>query len=123
MVHDPDPAVGWFYRGDHLPFALAGIPTVFLRPGIAVIGQSEGWGSQEEQRYLAGHYHRPSDELRGTWDYEGMLQEVRLLIRLGWVMAETTEFPAWTSDSEFGSAAQQLRLRRMRQSGTQVERR
>jgi len=123
VVPDPDPAVGWFYRGDHFPFALAGIPTVSLRSGIAVIGQSEGWGSQEEQRYLAEHYHRPSDELRGTWDYEGMLQQVRLLIRLGWVMAETTEFPAWTSDSEFGSAAQQLRLRRMRQSGTQVERR
>jgi hypothetical protein len=88
-----------------------------------MVEQPEGWGMREEHRYIAEHYHRPSDELRDSWDYDGMLQEVRLLIRLAWVIAETDEFPAWTDDSEFGAAAQRLRIRRMRQSGVQVERR
>jgi Zn-dependent M28 family amino/carboxypeptidase len=123
VVPDPVPAAGWFYRGDHLPFAMAGIPTLLLRAGTAMVEQPEGWGMREEHRYIAEHYHRPSDELRDSWDYDGMLQEVRLLIRLAWVIAETDEFPAWTDDSEFGAAAQRLRIRRMRQSGVQVERR
>jgi Zn-dependent M28 family amino/carboxypeptidase len=123
VVSDPDPGAGWFYRSDHIPFAMVGIPTLLLRPGTSVVEQPEGWGSQEERRYVNEHYHRPSDELRDSWDYDGMLQNVRLLIRLAWMVAEADAFPTWASDSEFGSAAQQLRLRRMRQPGGQLERR
>ena len=122
VASDPDPTAGWFYRSDHIPFAMVGIPTLLLRPGTSVLEQADEWGIQEEHRYVFERYHRPSDELSDTWDYDGMLQEVRLLIRLAWTLAEGDEFPTWTADSEFGSAAQQLRLRRMRQSGGQIER-
>ncbi len=118
VAPDPTPEFGWFFLGDHLPFAEAGIPVVALRPGPTYAGRPEGWGLQHESRYLAEQYHRPSDEIEDGWDSAGLLQEVRLLIRLGWLLAETDEFPHWTPDSGFGPAADQLRLRRMRRRGT-----
>jgi hypothetical protein len=113
----------WFYRSDHLPFAAAGISTVLVRPGLSVLNRPDGWGAQEEARYLANQYRQPSDGLRGSWDYRGMLQGVRLIIRLGWVLAESEEFPTWAERSEFGAAAQQLRVRRMRSSPGSTNRR
>jgi len=123
VADDPDPGAGWFYAGDHLPFAQAGVAAMAVRPGPTVSERPDGWGQQEEQRYIRDRYHRPKDEYGDDWVDEGLLQEVRLLIRLGWLLAEADEFPVWDADSEFWPAASQLRLRRMRRPRTQPERR
>ena len=111
---DPNPEGGYFYRSDHLPFARAGVPVVSLRVGTNFADRPPEWGLQQEQRYIAEHYHQPSDEFRDDFQYDGALQQVRLLLRLGWELARTDEFPTWHPSSEFRPAGERLRIRRIR---------
>jgi len=113
---DPNPHAGQFYRSDHLAFARAGIPVVSLRPGSAFADQPADWGAAQEREYVAHRYHQPSDEFRDDFNYQGLLQQVRLMVRLAWDLAATADFPAWNRDSEFRPAGEQLRLRRLRET-------
>lgn len=113
---DPSPHAGRFYRSDHLAFARAGVPVVSLRAGSHFANRSPDWGVEREREYVSRHYHQPSDELRDDFDYEGLLQQVRLLLRLAWELAATTDYPAWSRDSEFRPAGEQLRLKRLRET-------
>ncbi len=114
---DPNPEGGYFYRSDHLPFARAGVPVVYFRVGTNFADRPPEWGLQQEQRYIAERYHQPSDEFRDDFQYDGALQQVRLLLRLGWDLARTDEFPTWHPSSEFRPAAERLRIRRIRGGG------
>lgn len=113
---DPSPQAGHFYRSDHLAFARAGIPVVSLRTGSSFANRPPDWGAAQEREYVSQHYHQPSDAFRDDFDYQGLLQQVRLMLRLAWDLAATTEYPAWNRDSEFRPAGEQLRLRRLRET-------
>jgi hypothetical protein len=95
-----DQAAG-FFTSDHLPFAEAGVPAVLVH------GANTG---------RALRYHMPSDEYAVGFALAGLLAQVRLVIRLGWMLAATSEYPSWKTDSEFRAAGDQLRLRRLRGS-------
>ena len=114
-VPDPNPHAGHFYRSDHLAFARAGIPVVSLRAGSRFVERPPEWGTEREREYVAQYYHRPGDAFRDDFQYEGLLQQVRLLLRLAWELAATSDYPAWNRDSEFRPAGEQLRLRRLRE--------
>jgi Zn-dependent M28 family amino/carboxypeptidase len=111
---DPDAAAGRFFWSDHLPFARAGVTMLSLVSGTRYLGQAPEWGLEEQRAYVAQRYHQPGDEFRGDFDYAGALQQVRLLVRLGWELANTADFPAWSRESEYRPAGEQLRLRRLR---------
>jgi Zn-dependent M28 family amino/carboxypeptidase len=111
---DPDPAAGRFFWSDHLPFAQAGVPILSLVSGTRYLGRQPEWGAEAQRAYLNQQYHQPGDELRDDFEYGGTLQQVRLLIRLCWTLANTGDFPSWSQDSEFRPAGEQLRLRRLR---------
>jgi Zn-dependent M28 family amino/carboxypeptidase len=111
---DPNPAAGRFYRSDHLVFARAGVPVLSLVSGSSFLGREPLWGLGEELAYLAERYHQPGDEFSESFDYTGALQQVRLLMRLTWDLANTNDFPSWNRDSEYRPAGEQLRLRRLR---------
>jgi Zn-dependent M28 family amino/carboxypeptidase len=113
---DPSPHAGHFYRSDHLAFARAGIPVVSLRAGSSFANRPPDWGVEREGEYVARHYHQPSDEFRDDFEYAGLLQQVRLLLRLAWELAATSDYPAWGRDSEFRPAGEQLRLKRLREA-------
>ncbi|NIM48840.1 MAG: M20/M25/M40 family metallo-hydrolase [Gemmatimonadales bacterium] len=111
---DPNPGAGQFYRSDHFPFARAGVPVLAFQAGAQFADRPPDWGAEQEARYTQERYHQPSDEFREDFAYEGALQQVRLLIRLGWSLAAGSEFPEWHPDSEYRSAGERLRLRRAR---------
>ena len=113
---DPNPNAGHFYRSDHLAFARAGIPVVSLRAGSDYAGQPPDWGAAREREYVTQHYHQPGDEFRDDFDYAGLVQQARLMLRLAWQLAAATEYPAWNRDSEFRPAGEQLRLKRLRET-------
>jgi Zn-dependent M28 family amino/carboxypeptidase len=113
---DPSPHAGHFYRSDHLAFARAGIPVVSLRTGSSFANRPPDWGMEREAEYVSRHYHQPSDGFRDDFEYEGLLQQARLLLRLAWELAATTDYPAWGRDSEFRPAGEQLRLKRLREA-------
>ncbi len=111
---DPSPELGWFFRSDHFPFAQAGVPVLDLRPGIRFPDHPVDWWAKQDSAYLAERFHRPSDEWRNEFSYAGLLQQVRLMIRIAWQLGTASTFPSWHPGTDYRPAGERLRLRRTR---------
>jgi hypothetical protein len=114
----PPAEAGAIHRSDVRVFAEAGVPSLLLWSGGEFRDRSPDWGAREARRYLETRYHQPSDEIRGDFRWEGVLQQVRLAIRLGWDLADQTAFPTWNRDAVFRGVGERLRLMRLRGGGT-----
>lgn len=87
-VPDPAPQLGLYFRSDHFPFALAGIPAVQLMHGERYRGRPENWGIEMLARWNASSYHLPGDEYDPQVDLRGAVQQARLAFLLGYDLAE-----------------------------------
>ena len=94
----PD-AETWFSL-DHLPFAMAGVPVVSIAAGDDVIDQRPGYAAQRDLEYHTRDYHRPSDEVRGDWNWGSIVQDAQLGVLLGLELANRTERPVWRTRSD-----------------------
>jgi Zn-dependent M28 family amino/carboxypeptidase len=97
------PEAGGYYRSDHFNFAKAGIPALYTRAGVDVIGKGKEYGQKKQDEYTRYHYHRPSDEYDETWTMEGGIEDLKLLFQVGKRLAAETTFPKWKAGSEFKS--------------------
>jgi Zn-dependent M28 family amino/carboxypeptidase len=113
VADDPDPSSGMFYRSDHLAFARAGVPVLYLRRGTD-LADPPWQGRAGERDFLDGRFHQPGDEFSPDLKFTGAVQQARLFIRLAWQLATTPGFPTWDQESEFRPAGERLRLRRPR---------
>jgi Zn-dependent M28 family amino/carboxypeptidase len=112
---DPVPESGAFYRSDHFPFARAGVPVLSVRTGSQYVDRPQGWGAEQAVIYNRERYHQPADELSEDMDLAGAVQQARVMLRTGWFLAQSDQFPTWADSSEFRSAGLQLQnLRRSR---------
>ena len=98
---DPEPEKGFFYRSDHFSFAKVGIPASYTEPGIDHVTHGEEWAREQMAAYIADRYHQPTDEYDDTWDLSGAIDDIRLLFRMGYRLANETTFPNWTEGTEF----------------------
>lgn len=110
VASDPNPQLGDLYRSDLLGFAQAGVPVALLQAGPDYVDREPNWGREQWRAYLNERYHRPGDGVRPDFDYRGLIQQARILTRLVWSLAESTQFPDWRADAEF-RAAGELRRR------------
>ncbi|HWH02237.1 MAG TPA: M28 family peptidase [Gemmatimonadales bacterium] len=92
---------GGFFRSDHFPFAKAGVPALSIQAGEDFIGKPGGWGRQQEQDFEEHRYHQPSDEWTPLFRYDGMSQEVRVVMRLTLAVADATDLPRWLPGADF----------------------
>ncbi|MEO7266267.1 MAG: M28 family metallopeptidase [Ferruginibacter sp.] len=96
------PEAGSYYRSDHFNFAKVGIPALYMKTGIDIIGKGKAYGQQKSDEYTKEHYHRPSDEYdAATWHFEGGVEELKLLFAVGRRLAFETTMPKWKDGSEF----------------------
>jgi Zn-dependent M28 family amino/carboxypeptidase len=102
---------GSFYRSDHFPFARAGVPALSLENGTDFVGHPREWGQQQADEYTAHRYHQPSDEVLPGFNYEGAVQQVRVILRTAMAVAAAPRQPTWNAGSEF-RAAGETRIRR-----------
>ena len=98
---DPEPEKGFFYRSDHFEFAKEGVPAVFVETGVEYIGKPEDWGIKKREDYTANDYHKPSDEVKEDWDFDGMADDVRLIFEAGYRVANQDALPTWNPGTEF----------------------
>lgn len=103
VMPDPAPESGSFFRSDHFPFALAGIPVLNVQHGIRFRGRPPGWGQRVMADYDARHYHRPSDEYDPEADLAGAVQQARLLFGIAYDIAMWDRRPAWHEGEEIGA--------------------
>jgi Zn-dependent M28 family amino/carboxypeptidase len=92
---DPAPELGLYFRSDHLPFALAGVPAVQIVHGDDYRGRPASWGVELLARWNASSYHLPDDEYHAAFDLSGAVQQARLAFLIGYDVAHSDEPPAW----------------------------
>lgn len=92
---------GGFFRSDHFPFAKAGVPALSVQSGEDFVGKPTGWGRQQAADFEEHRYHQPSDEWTPLFRYDGMSQEVRVVMRLTLAVADAAEMPVWLPGADF----------------------
>ncbi len=98
---DSGPEKGRFYRSDHFEFAKLGVPGLYLKGGIHVLGKPEGYGKQKLDEYTERDYHKVSDEVKDDWDFAGAADDLKLLFEVTWQVAQGKSYPQWKPGSEF----------------------
>ena len=98
---DPEPEKGSFYRSDHFEFAKQGVPSLNAKGGIQYIGKPAGYGLAKRDDYTKNDYHKPSDEVKSDWDLSGAVEDARLLLEVGDMVARGAVYPEWKPGTEF----------------------
>ena len=101
VAPDARPEQGSFYRSDHFPFAKVGVPSISLKEGNDYVGHPKGWGEEQFKAYNTAHYHQPSDEMRDSWDFRGMIQEAEIALAIGRRISDMPEKPRFNPGDEF----------------------
>jgi Zn-dependent M28 family amino/carboxypeptidase len=104
VVPDREPSKGYYYRSDQFSLAKIGVPGVYLHSGHVVLGKPEGWGKEQLDQWTEKHYHQRSDEYDPKWDLAGAVQDVQLLLQVGWLAANQDKMQTWTPGDEFEAA-------------------
>ena len=97
---------GSFFRSDHFPFARAGVPALSLEGGEEFVGKPAGYAAQLGEDYGNRRYHQPSDEVLPSFDYEGAVQQVRVIVRTALAVAASPGQPSYNPGSEFRKAGE-----------------
>ena len=101
---DAFPDRGTLYRSDQFSFARVGVPPIYMKPGIDFIGRPPEWGREQIVDYEAHDYHQPSDELRPSWNFEGLVDDARFGFFAALEIAEAEDAPEWVAGDEFEAA-------------------
>ena len=72
--------------------------------GIDVAGKPAGYGMKAREQYVADDYHKPSDEVKPDWDLSGAVQDLELLLTVGYRLSGAAKYPEWRPGNEFRAA-------------------
>jgi Zn-dependent M28 family amino/carboxypeptidase len=98
---DPHPETGGFYRSDHFSFAKQGVPAISFDSGNDLVKGGTARGEAIAKEYTEKAYHQPADHFNAQWDFRGMAEDAQLLHVLGERLANSRDWPNWSTDSEF----------------------
>ncbi len=98
---DAEPEKGFYYRSDHFEFAKQGVPALYVNGGTDFVGRDSTYGMRMRDAYTANDYHSPSDEVKDDWDMGGAVEDLRVLFRVGYLVAQEADMPQWKPGTEF----------------------
>jgi Zn-dependent M28 family amino/carboxypeptidase len=101
LIPDAEPEKGFYYRSDHFNFAKVGVPALNTDDGLDYVGKPAGFGKQKKDEYTKTDYHQPSDEVKPDWDLSGYAEQAKLLMAVGYRIAQAATIPAWKPGNEF----------------------
>jgi Zn-dependent M28 family amino/carboxypeptidase len=104
MTPDSSPEKGYYYRSDHFSFAKRGVPMFYVEAGEDLEPGGNAAGKAWADEYTARRYHAPSDEFSESWDWSGIMREMRLFYRIGRALADSESWPNWYQGDEFRAA-------------------
>ncbi len=98
---DAEPEKGYYYRSDHFNFAKVGVPAFYPGAGVTFIGKDSTYGMQKRAEYVANDYHKPSDDIKPSWDLTGAVQDAQFYYVIGFRVANSPTWPEWKPGNEF----------------------
>jgi Zn-dependent M28 family amino/carboxypeptidase len=101
VAPDADPEKGYYFRSDHFEFAKQGVPALDPKGGRQYVGKSADFGQRKQEEYTAQDYHKVSDQVKSDWDLAGAVEDLKLLVELGYRVAQGERYPEWKPESEF----------------------
>jgi len=106
---DPNAEKGYFFRSDHFNFAKKGVPALYASGEYEHAEKGVEWTKQQSDAWISENYHQPSDEfVEGEWNFEGIVQDTRLLFNIGYTLSNESTFPEWKDGSEFKSIREEM---------------
>lgn len=99
LTGDTAPEQGFYFRSDHYEFARGGVPSLETSPGIDYVGKPAGFGVAKRTEYIGHDYHQPSDTVKPDWDLSGAVEDLRVLLAVGYRVAQNNARPTWKSDA------------------------
>ncbi|HYW32136.1 MAG TPA: M28 family metallopeptidase [Gemmatimonas sp.] len=113
---DAEPEKGFYYRSDHFNFAKLGVPAFYPEPGMDFVGKPAGYGRTKRDEYTATDYHQPQDNIKPDWDLSGAVQDLNLLLTMGYRIANAAKIPEWRAGNEFRATREKSLEQSPRQS-------
>jgi Zn-dependent M28 family amino/carboxypeptidase len=101
LIPDAEPEKGFYYRSDHFNFAKFGVPALDTDAGVDYIGKPADFGRKKRDEFTNNDYHSPSDEVKADWDFSGLAEQAKLLMAVGYRVAQAEHFPEWKPGNEF----------------------
>ena len=99
VTGDTAPEQGFYFRSDHYEFARLGVPSIETSPGIDYVGKPADFGLRMRAEYIAHDYHQPSDVVKPGWDLSGAVEDLQVLLDIGYRAAQSEERPTWKPDA------------------------
>jgi Zn-dependent M28 family amino/carboxypeptidase len=99
---DPLPEENLFVRSDQYSFVQKGVPAVYLIPGFTS-SDDDIDGEALFRDHIENHYHEPSDDLTRPVDWPSALRFARAHTRIGYIIGNDAERPAWNEGDFFGA--------------------
>lgn len=104
IVAEPFPENGMYYRSDHFRFAQVGIPSLFIKGWQDSREHGKEWAKAQINNYWANAYHKPGDNYDpDKAELSGNVEDAKLFFKIGYRLANETNFPKWHKGSEFKS--------------------
>jgi Zn-dependent M28 family amino/carboxypeptidase len=99
ITGDTAPELGFYFRSDHWEFARMGVPSIETTPGIDYLGKPVGYGVEKRTEYIRHDYHQPSDFVKPDWDLSGSIEDLDILLEVGYEVAQSDSRPTWKPDA------------------------
>jgi Zn-dependent M28 family amino/carboxypeptidase len=99
LTGDTYPEMGFYFRSDHYEFARGGVPSLETSPGIDYVGKPAGFGEKKRTDYIANDYHNASDVIKPDWDLAGAVEDLDILLEVGYRVAQEPNRPQWKPDA------------------------
>lgn len=95
------PEAGYYYRSDHFSFAKVGVPALYAKGGSEPVDEATANYRKRTQVITTGCYHQVCDKYREDWDLSGIVEDIQLLMDVGYKVANKPAWPVWRESSEF----------------------
>ena len=99
LTGDTLPEQGFYFRSDHYEFARVGVPSLETAPGIDYRDRPAEYGQQKRADYIAHDYHQASDVPKPDWDLSGAVEDLQVLLEVGYRVAQSNDRPTWKADA------------------------
>ncbi len=101
VTGDTLPEQGFYFRSDHYEFGRVGVPSIETSPGIDFVGKPASYGEERRSHYIKEDYHQTSDVVKPDWDLSGAVEDLDVLLEVGYQVAQQEGRPKWKPDAKW----------------------